>query len=109
MAGVTIHRRKEDGVIGNNAYTRPGETAVAILGGSHVFAFDSPRVGPVPVVVFEHDALVATQGGIPIETIDDGSLSAVALRLGHPVKINLRPGQQPGRNGVKSLVVHASI
>ena len=109
MSGVTIQRRKEDGVWGNNAYARPGRDAVAILGDSHAFGFDSQRIGSVPVVVFQNEGLLATQGGIPIETIDEGELSAVPLLPGHAVEIHRRPGFPIGRNGVTSLVVQASM
>ncbi len=106
MSAVTIRRIKEGGE-GRNAHARPGKCAVANLGEAPVFAFDLQREGLGPVVVFDLRVHEATMGGTPIETIDEGTLSATPLFPGHPVEIHLRGGHEPGRNGATSLVVQA--
>ena len=104
-----MHRRKEEDRWGNDAHARPGNCAVARLGGEQVLAFNLETERLDPVVVFNRCAHEATIGGTPIETIDEGELSALVMQIGHPVKINLRSGYKPGRNGVTSLVVKASV
>lgn len=109
MSDVTMHRIKEDGGWGRDAHARPGNCAVAKLGEAPVVAFDLQRVALGPVVVFDRRVHEATTEGNTVETVDEGVLSAVALQPGDILEIGLRPGHQSGRNGVRSLVVQASI
>lgn len=108
MSDVTIHRIKEDGGGGRDAHARPGNCALAKLGEKSVLAFDLSERGQLPVVVFDHTEHVA-QRGDHVDILTEGNLSAVALQRGDTIEIGLRPGHQSGRNGVRTLMVQASI
>lgn len=108
MAEVVIHRIKVDGGMGRDAHARPGRCALALLGENPVLAFDLSERGQFPVVVFDHTEHVAQRGEC-VDILAVGNLSAVALQPGDTIEIDLRPGHQSGRNGVRTLMVQASI
>lgn len=108
MSGITVHLRKEDDTLGNDAHVGKGKScAVVVLGEEQVVFYVSDRAGTVAIFNrFEHEAV---QGNIPINSMDVDDSSLVHVYPGQPVEIRLKSGCHPGRNEIVLLDIHASI